>query len=131
MNSYDEFEDQACEELLQAVGNFLAQQERNKIKMVDFDRHRLMMQVAAELKALLAAIGAPGRVEIDNGDSLFDCGGVKAVLDDLSVLKSPRFADLVARADDTEIYPRTDGTYQLDFTFHSLLKTIGYQEEEE
>lgn len=130
MNKYDEYEDQVCEELLQAVGKFLALQPKNQIKMVDFEHCRRMMQMAEELKVLLTELGAPCRVDVDS-DSLFGCGAVKAVLDDLSVLKSPRFADLVARADDTEIYPRTDGTYQLDFTFHSLLKTIGYQEEEE
>ena len=54
----------------------------------------------------------------------FNLGAVTARLADLTIDNITQFIRMVSQADNFEIYPRTDGTIQLDLTFQSVLKSI-------
>ena len=55
---------------------------------------------------------------------MFNMGSITAQLSDLTVCNIPQFTEMISKADNFEIYPRTDGTIQLNITFQSMLKAI-------
>ena len=91
---------------------------------IDFERYKTMMQAAVELKDVLVEADAEGEFEIELCDT-FNAGSIKAELDELTVLNTKQFAVMIEKADNFEIYPKTNGKIQLNITFQSVLKTIG------
>ena len=91
--------------------------------MIDFGRYKTMMQTAAELKDILCENHEEGQLDIDICD-MFNMGSITAQLSDLTVCNIPRFTEMISKADNFEIYPKTDGTIQLNITFQSMLKAI-------
>ncbi len=116
-------EEQEYDAAIDALLAFLSFLPKDTVKMIDFDRYKLMMQTAAELKDLLVEAGLKGEFDIEVCD-LFDSGFIKAELDELIVPDPTRFALMIAKADNFEIYPKTNGKMQLSLTFLSVLKTI-------
>lgn len=108
---------------LEGIMELLKQLPQSPVKVIDFVRYTTMLQTAAELRQILAEHGANGHVDIVLCNP-FNVGAVTARLTDLTVDNIPQFIQMVSRADNFEIYPRTDGTMQLDLTFQSVLKSI-------
>lgn len=96
---------------------------KDKVKMIDFDRYKIMMQTAAELKDILCENHEEGQLDIDICE-MFNMGSITAQLSDLTICNIPQFTEMISKADNFEIYPRTDGTIQLNITFQSMLKAI-------
>ena len=120
----NEFEEKNYDTTFEALLDFINAMPKGTVKMIDFERYKTMMQTAAELKDILAETNAQGEIEIDVCDT-FNAGFVKTELDDLTVMNTKQFAAMIKKADNFEIYPRTDGKIQLNITFQSVLKTIG------
>lgn len=108
---------------LDALLAFLDCLPKDIIKMIDFDRYKTMMQTAAELKDILAESHEEGQLDIDICDML-NIGSITTQLSDLTVCNIPQFTNMISKADNFEIYPRTDGTLQLNITFQSVLNAI-------
>lgn len=116
----NEYNFETAMDALIAFFNFLP---KDKIKMIDFDRYKTMMQTAAELKDILAESHEEGQLDIDICD-MFNMGSITTQLSDLTVCNIPQFTEMISKADNFEIYPKTDGTLQLNITFQSVLKAI-------
>ena len=116
----NEFEE---DDALDALLAFLDLLPKETVKMIDFDRYKAMMQTAAELKDILCENHEEGQLDIDICD-MFNMGSITAQLSDLTVCNIPQFTEMISKADNFEIYPRTDGTIQLNITFQSMLKAI-------
>lgn len=120
----NDFEEKNFDTTFEALLDFINALPKGKVKMIDFERYKTMMQTAAELKDMLVEAGAEGEFEIDICDT-FNAGSIKAELDELTVLNTKQFAAMIEKADNFEIYPKTNGKIQLNITFQSVLKTIG------
>ena len=118
-NNYESENDETLDALL-AFLNFLP---KETVKMIDFDRYKTMMKTAAELKEILCENQEEGQLDIDICD-MFNMGSITAQLSDLTVCDIPEFTKMISKADNFEIYPRTDGTIQLNITFQSVLKAV-------
>ena len=101
---------------------FRALPERT-VKLINLDRYETMMQTAAELKEILSQTNAQGELEITFCDR-FNMGTISAELDDLSIANTPQFATMIAKADNFEIYPKTNGKIQLAIAFQSVLNPL-------
>ena len=118
------------ETALDALIEFFDFLPKNTVKMIDFERYKTMMQTAAELQKILAESVGEGELDIDICD-MFNMGSISVRLADLTVRNIPQFVRMISKADNFEIYPRTDGTMQLNITFQSVLKTLAREEEHE
>ena len=121
-NEFEEndYEYDTAVDALLAFLNFLP---KDTVKMIDFDRYKTMMQTAAELKDILAESQEEGQLDIDICD-MFNMGSITTELSDLTVCNIPQFTKMISKADNFEIYPKTDGTVQLNITFQSVLKAV-------
>lgn len=119
----NEFEENEYDTAMDALMAFLELLPKDTVKMIDLDRYKIMMQTAAELKEILSENNEEGQLDIDVCDT-FNIGSITARLSDLTVCNIPQFVRMISKADNFEIYPRTDGTIQLNVTFQSVLKTI-------
>ena len=121
----NEFEesDYEYDATIDALLAFLDLLPKDKVKMIDFGRYKTMMQTAAELKDILCENHEEGQLNIDICN-MFNMGSITARLSDLTVCNISRFTEMISKADNFEIYPRTDGTIQLNITFQSMLKAI-------
>lgn len=108
---------------LEGIMELLKQLPQSPIKVIDFVRYTTMLQTAAELRQILAEHDATGQVDIEICNQ-FNLGSVTARLTDLTVDNISQFVRMVSKADNFEIYLRTDGTIQLDLAFQSVLKSI-------
>ena len=120
----NEFEEKNYDTTFEALLDYINTLPKGKVKMIDFERYKIMMQTAAVLKDILAETNAEGELEIDICD-MFNIGSIKTELDELTVLNTNQFAAMIAKVDNFEIYPKTNGKMQLNITFQSVLKTIG------
>lgn len=120
---FDELEELEEDAELEGIMELLKQLPQSPVKVIDFVRYTTMLQTAAELRQILAEHDATGQVDIEICNQ-FNLGSVTARLTDLTVDNIPQFVRMVFKADNFEIYPRTDGTIQLDLTFQSVLKSI-------
>ena len=123
MNNEFEENDYEYDTALDALLAFLDFLPKETVKLLDFARYKTMMQTAAELKDILCENHEEGQLDIDICD-MFNMGSISAQLTDLTVCSIPKFTQMISKADNFEIYPRTDGTIQLNITFQSMLKTI-------
>ncbi len=121
---YNEFEEEIYDTVFDALLDFINCLPKETVKMIDFERYTNMMQAAAELKDILTDTNSQGNFDIELLD-LFNAGSIKVELDDLTVLNTVKFSSMIEKADNFEIYPRTDGKLQLNITFQSILNTIG------
>ena len=96
---------------------------KETVKIIDFDRYKIMMQTASELKDILVQNHEEGQLDIDICD-MFNMGSITTQLSDLTICNIPQFTRMLSKADNFEIYPRTDGNIQLNITFQSVLKTV-------
>ena len=121
----NEFEesDYEYDATIDALLAFLDLLPKDKVKMIDFGRYKTMIRTAAELKDILCENHEEGQLDIDICE-IFNMGSITAQLSDLIVCNIPRFTEMISKADNFEIYPRTDGTIQLNITFQSMLKAI-------
>ena len=120
----NDFEEKDFDITFEALLDFINTLPKGKVKMINFERYKTMMQTAAELKDILVEVGAEGEFEIDLCN-MFNTGFIKAELDDLTVLNTKQFAAMIEKADNFEIYPKTNGKIQLNIAFQSVLKIIG------
>lgn len=95
---------------------------KDTVRVLDLDRAKTIMQTAAELKTLLAQNINEGTIDICI-DDLFDIGSIEVRLPDLQICSIPQFIAVIGKADNFEIYPRTDGTLQFNLGFHGVVKT--------
>ncbi len=119
----NEFEDNNYDTTFEALLDFINTLPKGKVKMIDLERYKTMMQTTVELKNILVQTGAEGELEIDLCDT-FNMGSIKAELEELTVLDTKQFAAMIEKADNFEIYPKTNGKIQLNIAFQSVLKTI-------
>ena len=126
-SDYEEQYEEPYDEFFSALLSFFDYYSEGTVKMIDFDRYAVLMKTAAELKQILSETDEQGELEIEL-DERFDMGTISTRLNDLTVMDPSRFAAMIAAADSFEIYPRTDGTLQLNIAFRSVLKTIGKEE---
>lgn len=119
---YNEFEENTTNAFWEKLREYFLQMPENLVKVVDFERYKSMLQSAAELEELLLENSSKGQIKIEICE-LFNMGSIFASIEDLTVYDIQKFARIVSRADNFEIYPKTDGTLQLNLGFQSVLRT--------
>ncbi len=119
----EEYEDAEFESSFDALLAFLDYLPKETIKIIDFERYKTMMEAASELKDLLFGSNSSGKLEIDICD-MFNHGSIKTTLDELTVMDTEQFANLIKKADNFEVYPRVDGKIQMNLSFQSVLRSV-------
>lgn len=120
---YHNYEEENYDDALNALLDFINHLPKDKVKMINFEQYKNMMQTAVELTNLLVEAKEQGELEIEIRDT-FNMGSISTELDDLLVMNTKAFAAMIEKADNFEIYPKINGKIQMNITFQSVLKTI-------
>jgi len=116
--NYNEFES-----TLDGLMNFIEELPQATLKVLNLERYKTMMEVAAKVTALLQKNNPEGELTIDVNEK-FNLGSISVELDCLTITSPTLFAELICKADNFEVYPLTNGNIKLDITFQSVLKSI-------
>lgn len=96
---------------------------KERVKVINADRYRLMLDFASELKQLLSHTSENVRLYVDVCEE-FSMGSVCADLDCLEIMKTKDFAKIINRADDFAVFARKDGRLHFEATFYSVLESV-------
>lgn len=116
--NYNEFES-----TLDGLMNFIEELPQAKLKVLNLERYKTMMEVAAKLTAILRENNPEGEITIDVNEK-FNLGSISVELDSLMVTSPAIFAELICKSDNFEVYPLTNGNIRLDITFQRILKSV-------
>ena len=116
--NYNEFE-----RTLDGLMNFIEELPQAKVKVLNLERYKTMMAVAAVLTAVLQENNPEGELTIDVNEK-FNLGSISVELDSLTITSPTLFAELISKSDNFEIYPLTNGNIRLDITFQRILKSV-------
>lgn len=116
--NYNEFES-----TLDGLMNFIEELPQAKLKILNLERYKTMMEVAAKLTAILRENNPEGEITIDVNEK-FNLGSIFVELDSLTVTSPVIFAELICKSDNFEVYPLTNGNIRLDITFQRILKSV-------
>lgn len=116
--NYNEFES-----TLDGLMNFIEELPQAKLKILNLERYKTMMEVAAKLTAILRENNPEGEITIDVNEK-FNLGSISVELDSLMVTSPAIFAELICKSDNFEVYPLTNGNIRLDITFQRILKSV-------
>ena len=116
--NYNEFEN-----TLDGLMNFIEELPQATLKVLNLERYKMMMGVAAKLTAVLLENNPEGELAIDVNEK-FNLGSISAELDSLTITSPVLFAELISKSDNFEVYPLTNGNVRLDITFQSVLKSV-------
>ena len=116
--NYNEFES-----TLDGLMNFIEELPQAKLKILNLERYKTMMEVAAKLTAILRENNPEGEITIDVNEK-FNLGSISVELDSLMVTSPAIFAELICKSDNLEVYPLTNGNIRLDITFQRILKSV-------
>lgn len=83
-------------------------------------------QVEAAYKAMrLIAKGKNVDITYELNTPYTSMGSVSVVGKEIVITNPALFAKIAAMASNFEVYPKTDGTVQMNFTFHNLTRKVG------
>lgn len=121
---FDEFlEAKEYDDCLDGLLGLMATLPQETVKLLDLQKYSEMLTSAARLTGLLRESGEADELTIDV-DQFFRYGTIRTELDDLAVTDTGAFMEVIALADNFEIYPLTNGKLRLSITFQSVLKAI-------
>ena len=111
-------------DLLLALAGGLLAANSGGVRILDPARMRGFLECERELKAVLG--GSPGAVRADTGE-VYDkgIGVIRVCAEQLDTRYCRLFAGALSRADNYEIYPRTDGRVMLALTFYGITRKVG------
>lgn len=116
--NYNEFES-----TLDGLMNFIEELPQAKLKVLNLERYKTMMEVVAKLTAILRENNPEGEITIDVNEK-FNLGSISVELDSLTITSPVKFAEHIRRSDNFEVYPLVNGNVRLDITFQRVLKSI-------
>lgn len=116
--NYNEFES-----TLDGLMNFIEELPQAKLKVLNLERYKTMMEVAAKLTSVLQKNNSEGELTIDVNEK-FNLGYISVELDSLTITSPVLFAEFISKSDNFEVYPLTNGKVRLDITFQSVLKSV-------
>lgn len=118
----DEEVDEALDALITTVAEGLVEQD-SKTAVINPYKIQQVLYTYKVLKYLVK--GTKGAsVSYELHEPFKSMGSVSVVGKNLVFRKPEWFMKAVELADNFEVYPKTDGTLQMDFTFHGLTKPI-------
>lgn len=112
----------AMDSVIVTVGE-IAEKEDQRTAIVNPYRLKQIQFVYASLKYLLN--GTDARVEYKLHSPYKSVGSVSAIGRNLTLTHPDWFVRMAELASNVDIYPKTDGTVKLDFTFHGLTIPLG------
>lgn len=128
---YNEFDeefttDEEVEEYYDALLDCLTEQSEQEepaaLRVVDPTRMKSLMYTYKVLKYLLKGSGAKVICEIN--EPFKSMGSVTVIGKDIKFRKPEWFMMAVKVASNFNVYPKTDGTVQMDFGFNNLLINV-------
>lgn len=117
--------DEEVEEMLDAIVSEFGEQavaEDNKTSIVNPYKIQQVLYTYKVLKYLTKGTGA--KVSYDLYSPFKSMGSVTVTGKNLLFKKTEWFMKAVELSSNFEVYPKTDGTVEMNFTFHGLTKTI-------
>lgn len=124
---------QSNEELMRwfdGLTEYLKTLPRATVKLLDGQRYQRMHDTARKLDDILRDGMNEGCVVAEVKES-HNAGVITAELDDLTVFKPYAFAEVIAAADNFEIYPLTNGKLRLSILFRSMLTPLAWEPAQE
>lgn len=116
--NYNDFED-----VMEGLMGFLEELPQATVKILNFDRYKLMLQTAAKLTNLLRENLTDGEISIEINEK-FNLGTISVEMETFTITSSAVFADLICKADNFEVYPLCNGNIRLDITFQRVLNSV-------
>lgn len=117
--------DEDVEEMLASLENLFAEcveNEDDKASIVNSDKIRVVLYTYKVLKYLTK--GTEAKVSVKLNEPFVSMGSVSVVAKDLKFTKPEWLIAAVRLASNFNVYPKTNGTVQMDFTFHGLATTF-------
>lgn len=111
------------ESTLDGLMNFIEELPQATLKVLNLERYKMMMEVAAKLTSALQENNPDGEITIDVNEK-FNLGYISVELDSLTITSPVLFAELICRADNFEVYPLINGKIKFDITFQRIIKSI-------
>lgn len=97
--------------------------DENDISIINPNKINQVLYTYKVLKYLFRGIKGV-KVDYDLHEPYLSMGSVSVIGKNLLCKKPEWFMKAVEFSDNFEVYPKTDGTVQMDFTFHGLTKSI-------
>lgn len=116
--NYNDFED-----VMEGLMGFLEELPQATVKILNFDRYKLMLQTAAKLTNLLRENLTDGEISIEINEK-FNLGTISVEMETLTITSPAVFADLICKADNFEVYPLCNANIRLDITFQRVLNSV-------
>ncbi|MDD6915141.1 MAG: hypothetical protein SOX82_06890 [Eubacteriales bacterium] len=116
--NYSDFED-----VMEGLMGFLEELPQATVKILNFDRYKLMLQTAAKLTNLLRENLTDGEISIEINEK-FNLGTISVEMETLTITSPAVFADLICKSDNFEVYPLCNGNIRLDITFQRVLNSV-------
>ena len=113
------------EEMFESLTDFIGEQaenDNNRTAMVNPNRIKAVLYTYKLLKYLTK--GTIAKVTYTLNEPYRSMGSVTVVGKNLTFSNPEWFMVAVKSASNFNVYPKTDGTVQMDFTFHGLTTTL-------
>ncbi len=127
MSDFDEFEILSSEDL-EEFDSFISElvneieEEDEQTSVIDFSMYKTMQVSLAKIKSMFKGTGASVSYKLH--EPYRSVGYISIVGKNLSIENPKVFAAISGLASNVEIYPKTNGTVQINLTYHGLTKPI-------
>lgn len=126
MNRYFNFEEEfATDNEIEAIMDGIAKQviaEDNRVAIVNPDKVRQVLSTYKMLKYITRGTGA--KVTYELYSPFKSMGSVTVTGHDIVFSKPEWFIKAIKLSANFEVYPKTNGTVEMNFTFHGLTRPI-------
>ena len=115
-------ENQDEQDLIDALAEIIAEGEEG-VFLTDFQR---LHGVNLAYKAMRHIVrGVDVKISYEINEPYVSMGSVSIVGKDITITDTNVFAAAAKLADNIEVYPKVDGTTQINLTFHRLARKVG------
>lgn len=110
------------EEILTRIATVISEEESG-VSVVRPDK---LEMIAAAYDAVKASTGGRGvKVSYELNAPYTSMGSISVVGKEIKIVNTKLFTMAVSLASNFEVYTKTDGTVQMDLTFHNITRKVG------
>ncbi len=110
-------------EMFEALVEFIGLLPKATVKVLNIEKYLLMIKSATQLKEILEKTMPVGEMNIEI-DDVFNLGSVSVETDTMSVTDTKEFSNIVANADNFEIFSLVNGNFQFNITYQGVLNSV-------
>lgn len=113
---------QDLDNLMDIIAQKIAEDETG-VSVVDSQKMQCIEMVSEAMKQIIT--GTDVKISCELHEPYASMGAVSVVGKEIIVTDTKSFALAAKLASNIEVYPKVDGTTQINFTFHNLTRKVG------